>query len=535
LAVCVVACGAQEDSGSDDPDAGGASDDAAANTTEQDGAQGDNGVDTEPVTEVERKLLHEVFTGANCGPCYESAENLERVLSENPGLFTVIKYQIGSDPYITNEAVRRRFFYLPPGQGSYDIPFVHADGVHGFHPNKINDEQGYMQADFDEFRSMPSQMELSVEHVMDGQVITATVTINPLADYPSTSLVLFVAVIENRTFHNVGINGQTEFHYVLKKLLPDQNGLALEPMVAGTPVTIERVFRFQGDFNPDTGIRSQVQHTREHTVEEFEDLSVVAFVQDVETLQVHQSGWNVPDEFPDVGSVEGRVLGADGEPLANLTVTCCDAEACLTGATGADGGYRFDGLAPAHRHLAVIADDAHVDILYAQEVGQWRPPVTVYLPARGEAPVAWSASGGGTVTLASGALELTAEPGSVVYPTGTREEEVSAVQIEIDRLPPYTLLPEGEPAWFAPNTTAVAFMMHPTILTSSQPITLKISEAAAGLEPSEEGAEFDVYAVDPLTGLASLVGIALSDGAGTLNTSPDAQITNLTAIILVAR
>ncbi len=122
--------------------------------------------------------------------------------------------------------------------------------------------------------------------------MTAEVTLLPGADYESEELVLHTAIIENTTYDNVGTNGQTEFHHVMKKMLPDANGLAIEPLERGEAVTFEQSWTFQGDYDDTTGISNMVDHDSAHTVEEFEDLSVIAFVQDTESLQIHQSIWS---------------------------------------------------------------------------------------------------------------------------------------------------------------------------------------------------------------------------------------------------
>ena len=91
--------------------------------------------------ETQRRVLHEWFTGSNCSPCAPAAARLEEVLAANPGAYTVLKYQIGSDPYVTREGVNRRMWYLPDDAENYSIPYTHCDGLQGFHPNEINDDE----------------------------------------------------------------------------------------------------------------------------------------------------------------------------------------------------------------------------------------------------------------------------------------------------------------------------------------------------------------------------------------------------------
>ena len=155
----------------------------------------------------------------------ESDENIKDVLLAYPDHFTAIKYQIGSDPYLSREAIERRMSYLPPEAETYAIPYVHADGVHGFHPNEVNDDQGYLVSDYEGFLSVEAYLKLSVSHRLAGQSVTAEVTLEPLQDLNGDDLRLYIAVIENKTYNNIGSNGQTEFSWVFKKFLPDNAGI----------------------------------------------------------------------------------------------------------------------------------------------------------------------------------------------------------------------------------------------------------------------------------------------------------------------
>ena len=239
----------------------------------------------------QRILMHEMFTGSTCGPCLDADAILIDVLDANPGEYNLISYQVGSDPYVSNEGVSRRMYYLP-GESSYSIPYLHVDGVHQLHPVEYNDDAGYTQADFDEFQADPALISLSVSHTQTDQTVEFSVEILPLADLESDDMVLHAAIIEGVTYDNVGTNGQTEFHHVMKKMVPDEEGTALDPLVRGETVTLDLSYTFQGEYSSETGYSNPVDHDVEHTVEEFEDLSVIVWVQEVESWQVHQSAWS---------------------------------------------------------------------------------------------------------------------------------------------------------------------------------------------------------------------------------------------------
>lgn len=160
----------------------------------------------------QRMVLNEVFGGSTCGPCAGADELIVDVLHQNEGRYVLLSYQIGSDPYVTSEGVSRRRGYLPPpSTGSYSIPWLQVDGSNGFHPVEMNDDAGYTDADFDSFAEVPSHLGLEIEAWVEGQTVTAHVTLKPGADHPSEQLVLHTAIIENTTYDNVGTNGQTEW------------------------------------------------------------------------------------------------------------------------------------------------------------------------------------------------------------------------------------------------------------------------------------------------------------------------------------
>ncbi len=243
-----------------------------------------------------RRVLHEIFTGSNCGPCASADPRLLEVFEQAPDQVSFLSYQIGSDPYISYEAVQRRMHYVPEGESGYSIPYVHADGVNGFHPNLMNDEAGYTFEDFSVFAAEPSGLWLSVEHSVSDQTVDIEVRLEAVDDYPSEDLVLHQVIVENETTQNIGSNGQTEFHHVVKKMLPDQHGESIESLAAGATESISTSYTFAGDYLEGAGLGNLVDHSSNHTVEEFTDLSVVVWVQDAESDQVHQSAWSGGDE-----------------------------------------------------------------------------------------------------------------------------------------------------------------------------------------------------------------------------------------------
>jgi len=240
-------------------------------------------------TITDRLVLHEIFTGSTCGPCFDADGIILGVLEDNPGKYVQLAYHIGSDPYVSSEAVARKMYYIPE-EDTYSIPYLHVDGF-GFHPVEYKDDAGYTQADFDGFQAEPCYLQMDVSHTINGKTVDIIVDLTPLQD-DSSDLRLLVAIIENTTYLNEGTNGLTEFHHVMKKMVPDDSGTVLDPLIRGEEVQLSFSYTFEGEYDDSTGITNMIDHSTAHTVEEFEDLSVVVFVQNNTSWQVLQSAWS---------------------------------------------------------------------------------------------------------------------------------------------------------------------------------------------------------------------------------------------------
>jgi hypothetical protein len=277
-------------SGEDAADSGSSPADAVGPSSDDTSAD-DTGSGPPPLPDsTGRRVLHEVFTGSTCGPCEPADRLIEEVLEGDEGRFTIIKWQVGSDPYMTAETVDRIMGYLP-GESSYAIPYMHADGINGFHPVEINDGDGYNQANLDQFAGNPSPLLLTVSHTISDQTVDITVDYTALSDIDIDSLVLHAAIVENVTTGNIGTNGQTAFHDVMKKMVPDGAGSALTALTREDTDSLTLSYTFQGSYDDDTSRSDMVDHETAHTVEEFEDLEVVVWIQDTTTWEVFQSAW----------------------------------------------------------------------------------------------------------------------------------------------------------------------------------------------------------------------------------------------------
>jgi len=233
---------------------------------------------------VQRIPLYETFTSSTCGPCVAGNTNMDGLFAANPNKWTCVKYQMSwpgaGDPYYTAEGGVRRNFY-----GVNSVPRQEIDG--GFDGNSAS----VTQAQFTQAYNNLSLLDISAALNIYGKKCDLTVDMTPSDDI-SGNLKLFVAIVEKKTTGNVGSNGETEFHYVMKKMMPDANGTTLAAFTSGNTVSKSLSYKFNGNYRLPADASNPIDNATEHSVEEFSDLIAVVWVQDVATKEVLQSAFS---------------------------------------------------------------------------------------------------------------------------------------------------------------------------------------------------------------------------------------------------
>ena len=237
---------------------------------------------------VQRVPMLEVFTSSTCPPCVQGNINLKDVLSNYSQTdYTLLKYQMSwpgsGDPYYTQEAGDRRTFY-----GVNSVPRLEIDGGYDSNPS------GFTTQEFDESAGIPSFSTISANYSVyhdQGQnsVVDMNITIDPIEDFNSNDLTLFVAIIEYATYNNTGSNGETEFLHVMKKMIPSSSGTAIPALQTGVQESFNFSYNFQGQYTLPVDANSPINHMNSHSVEDFDNLGVVVWVQDVNTKEILQS------------------------------------------------------------------------------------------------------------------------------------------------------------------------------------------------------------------------------------------------------
>jgi hypothetical protein len=215
---------------------------------------------------IDRKPCFEEFTSSTCSPCATFNTTFNPWTQEHEDDITLIKYQMNwpgsGDPYYTAEGGVRRNYY-----GVSYVPWPQCNGAY------VDYNVGAVQAAYDEAIEQPGLARIAATHTLDGTEITVTANFLPFANF--NDFRAHIIVIENTTTQNVSSNGETEFHHVMMKMMPDANGTVMN-VLDRNPVSITETVDLAGT-----------------NIEEFDDLSVVVLFQEYTSKEIYQSVYSV--------------------------------------------------------------------------------------------------------------------------------------------------------------------------------------------------------------------------------------------------
>ena len=233
-----------------------------------------------PINSVQRIPMIEHFSSSTCGPCVSVNNQMNTFCNNNAGRFTYTKYQMNwpgtGDPYYTQEGGVRRTYY-----GVSGVPDIYLDGV-GTNNAAVN------QNTFNQHADEPGYFDVRGSFTVDGNNIHIFADVMPYVDIDAR---VYVSINEKVTHGNVGSNGETEFHHVFMKMMPDGEGSTLA-FTSGEMQHLEFTQDMSGTH-----------------VEEMSDLEVSIWVQNYGSKYVYNShfAYEYTEEHP--------------YPVENLTLT----------------------------------------------------------------------------------------------------------------------------------------------------------------------------------------------------------------------
>lgn len=229
---------------------------------------------------VYRRPMFEEFTSSTCSPCASfNNSTFNPFIAAHGEEITLVKYQMNwpgsGDPYYTAEGGVRRSYY-----GVNAVPDLYVDGkVCGTNSTAVNNA-------FNTSKATMCYLEVQSQHEIQGNNVIIDCNILPYANY--SGVTVQIAVLERKTTQNATTNGETEFHNVMMKMVPDASGTMVS-LIANQPYNLNYTVDMTGT-----------------NVEEMSDLMVVVFLQ-ASNKEILNS-----DYMPETGSMIISMIPADG-------------------------------------------------------------------------------------------------------------------------------------------------------------------------------------------------------------------------------
>lgn len=213
--------------------------------------------------------LLESFSSINCGSCAFVAPVLRQMVEKDLDKYAMIYYH----PLFYEGSPL--FQFNPKDQTTrkelYDITYTPVSVVGA---TFIGGSFDVTPAILDLDRERYAGFELSGAYSIENDMLYTSVDLAYFAAFAeSDRLTLMVSVTEDEVHFETapGSNGEKDFYHVMRSFLPDANGTNLLPEAPGAT----RQFAFQYDMS-GLSLNQEL-------------LSVLAFVQDTETLEIHQA------------------------------------------------------------------------------------------------------------------------------------------------------------------------------------------------------------------------------------------------------
>ena len=220
-----------------------------------------------------RVVLIEEFTETGCGACLQYDSSFQALTNLNADKVAVINfhcYYALDTFYMYNMSCDKRY-------SDYKLSGYPSVAVNGMKPIPSSGHIAYVtQSLIDRLYNQPPKFNIEVTTKKGkgkGNMTIIQVDATSLNDLESDSINLFVVVTENNINHEQrykkkSVNGVNEFNHIMRAFLPDINGTSIGKQLKGKVNTVEVVY------------------TNDDREMNFNEVRLVAFVQDLKTMEV---------------------------------------------------------------------------------------------------------------------------------------------------------------------------------------------------------------------------------------------------------
>lgn len=187
-----------------------------------------------------RNGLIEEFTSSTCGPCASFNVTFDPlILSNNANVpsshFNIIKYQMnwpspGNDVSYNADGNTRRGAY-----GVTGIPDHYTNGAAGGSGN---------QAEIDGSKTAAAYASFTGSYTVKGDSIIANISMKPNFTLQGGNFKLFMVATEAHYTNNGATTSQKEYYHVMRKMLPDGNGVAVANFTNGVAQNFRQAYKF---------------------------------------------------------------------------------------------------------------------------------------------------------------------------------------------------------------------------------------------------------------------------------------------------
>lgn len=242
----------------------------------------------------QRLVLIEEATNASCGPCAAQNPAFDALLQNNTDKVVAIKYHWdfpGYDPmhnHNVSENNARVSYY-----GINGVPHALIDGSSITGGSYTGAPANCTQAKIDDAYEIPSPFEIMIYQELDENSENIHVSMMIKAtENVDAGMKAHMVVIEKLIHFNSspGSNGETDFHDVMKKMLPNQSGTGLPAFNAGEYKILQYSWELANVYDND-------------------ELGVVGFVQNNINQDVLQAGRSSNELFDPLYSSDVELMG----------------------------------------------------------------------------------------------------------------------------------------------------------------------------------------------------------------------------------